>query len=332
MDLGQITMLGKGDLGPRSGQMMTAIRENTAGAGWRKVAVLTLALAAAGLPVNHFGVYALLLIVAVVVFTGEVAVRAKAWLAALAIVAVAVAGQWWLAAPRIDEGHNVFLPGAADSVLQQVLPPAVYQRMAREFDALYPPSVRCQPRSAGCWQGGHPGRAFAFSADGILHKSDLSRAAANVDFSDPIRLRLGFANERRYNWYTAAPDLHRVDRDRRFWLGLHRWHFAMPWYEMIRLPPAYVGGELCWRGEIMWEGDGGQFTALPGDHCRAIASADAGRSVFGIAIKPDTLAMDRKPPLRVRLLQVAGSALMLAAVLALLALLVRIKPRRTILP
>jgi len=300
-------------------------------AGWRKLALLLLAVAAAGLPVNHLAAYALLLIVAVIVFRGDVTARLKPWLAAMTVVIiVVVAGQWLLAPPRIDEGHNVFLPDAP--VLQAALPAPVYRRMAHEFDALYPPAVRCKPGSTGCWQKSQPAHAFAFSADGIFHKSDLSRAARAVDFSDPVRLRLGFINERRYNWYTAAPDVHRADRDRRFWMGLHRWHLAMPWYEMVRLPAAYVGGQLCWRGEIMWEGEGGQFAALPGDRCRTISSADAGRGVFGIAIKPDTLAMRLVPPWRVRLLQFAGSALALAAIVALMALLVRVRLRRTLLP
>ena len=129
MDLGQIAMLGKGELGPRAGQAMTAICEDAA--GWRKLAVLLLALAAVGLPVNHLSVYALLLIVAVVVFTGEVTARAKAWFAALAIVILAGAGQWWLAAPRVDEGHNAFLPDGSTDALQSALPPDVYRHMAR---------------------------------------------------------------------------------------------------------------------------------------------------------------------------------------------------------
>ena len=52
----------------------------------------------------------------------------------------------------------------------------------------------------------------------------------------------------------SRPTSNAPDRDRRFWMGLHRWHLAMPWFEMIRLPAAYAGGELCWRGEMMWEG------------------------------------------------------------------------------
>ncbi len=90
---------------------MTATREDDSGAGWRKLAALVLGVAVVGLPVNNLADYALLTILAVVIFSGEVRAQGRAWLAAVAIVAVAIAGQWLLAPPRIDEGHNVFLPG-----------------------------------------------------------------------------------------------------------------------------------------------------------------------------------------------------------------------------
>ena len=79
------------------------------GGGWRKLAALFLALAAIGLPVNDVGSYALLLVATVVIFSGEVRASAGAWMAAIAIVAIAVAGQFLLAPQRIEEGHNVFL-------------------------------------------------------------------------------------------------------------------------------------------------------------------------------------------------------------------------------
>jgi hypothetical protein len=304
----------------------------SAGAGWRKLAALALVVAAVGLPVNHFASYVLLLIVTVVIFTGEVSARGRPWLAAVAIVAVAVAGQVLLAPPRIDEGHNAFLPGPAGGVLQSALPRQVYRQMANEFDAQYPLALRCKPGAAGCWQRSHPARAFAFSADGIFHGSDLSRSVTAIDFTDPVWLRLGFINQLRYNWTTKAPDVHRVDRDRRFYMGLHRWHLAMPWFEMIRLPAAFAGGELCWRGELMWEGEGERFSRWPGEGCRTIEPADAGRRIFGIAIKPDTLAMRLTPPWRVWLQQIASLGLTLAAVVGLIVLLVRYQPRRTIMP
>ena len=51
--------------------------------GWRKFGVLLLGVAAVGLPVNHVGAYALLVILAVIVFSGEVSARPRPWLAAV---------------------------------------------------------------------------------------------------------------------------------------------------------------------------------------------------------------------------------------------------------
>jgi hypothetical protein len=310
--------------------MPSASEAASSGGGWGKLAALLLALAAVGLPVNDVGSYALLLLAALVIFSGAVRASAGAWAAAVAIVAVAVAGQFLLAPPRIEEGHNVFLPSPA---LEHGLPVEVYRHMANEFDAVYPPAVRCRPGSVGCWQdGGFPDSAFAFSADGIFHKTPLSRSVTALDFSDPVWLGLGFTNETRYNWYTAAPDVHRADRDRRFWMGLQRWHLTMPWFEMIRLPAAFVGGELCWRGEVMWEGAGEHFSLWPVEGCRTIETADTGRRIFGIAIKPDTLAMRLTPPWSVRIQNIAAAALAGIAVLAIVGALVRFRARHLLLP
>lgn len=300
---------------------MTVTQNARSAAGWRRLAVLVLALLVVGLPVNSLSAYALLAVVAVVAFSGDVSVRTKRWLAALVIAAVAVVGQWLLAPPRLDEGHNVFLPGPA---LQRTLPAPVYDALAKEFAARYP---QCAGQESRCQKTGRPDRAYAFSADGIFHESDASRAVTGVDFSDPVRLRLGFVNDRRYNWHAGANELQRAKRDSRFWMGFDRWQLLMPWYEMIRLPAAFAGGELCWRGDVMWESAGGGFATLPGDQCRTIAPADAGRRIFGIAVRPDTLAMSLTPPLRVSLLQGAQAALMLTAALALIVILVRVRRR-----
>ena len=80
-----------------------------------------------------------------------------------------VLAQVWLAAPRIEEGHNVFLVDGPGGALEAGLPPAVFRFMAAEFDARYPPARRCdpkQPTAAGAARG-FPTAAFAFSADGI---------------------------------------------------------------------------------------------------------------------------------------------------------------------
>jgi hypothetical protein len=314
---------------------MMATRElaSPAYGGWLKLAALLMVVAVIGLPINHIEVYGLLLVAALVIFCGEVRASKLAWSAAIAIVAIAAAGQYLLAPPRIDEGHNVFLPGGPTRALEHQLPAEVYRQMASEFDALYPPGMRCKPGSDGCWQtGGFPDAAFAFSADGIWRKSPYSRSVTELDFSDPVWLRLGFINEYRYNWYSGPPDLDRVKRDRRFWMGLHRWHLLMPWYEALRLPAAFVGGELCWRGEVMWEGADEHFSRWTGDGCRAIEPADAGRRIFGIAIKPDTLAMQVTPPWNVRLTELGAAALAAIAVLLVVGVLVRFRTRQLLLP
>ena len=307
---------------------MTA-NEDT-GAGWRKVAALLLAFAVLGLPVNTFAAYTLLAVMAVMIFSGGVRAWGIAWLAALALVAAAVYGQSLLAPPRIDEGHNVFLPGPA---LEKTLPADVYRHLKEAFDREYAVDQRCVVGSEGCWQnGGVPEMPFAFSADGIFQKSPMSRSVTGIDFSDPVWLRLGFINEVKYNWYTAGPDVHRADRDRRFYMGLNRWHLAMPWFEMIRLPAAMVGGKLCWRGDVLWEGANERFALWRGESCRDIAPNDAGRRVVGIGIKPDQLAMRLTSPWQPWLLQLARQVLLICAAAGLMVTLVRFELRRMVMP
>ena len=184
---------------------MAATLEEETGSGWRKPAALLLGVAAVGLPLNDVVGYALLVVLAVVVFSGEVSASLRAWAAAVAIIVIATAGQFWLAPPRIDEGHNVFLPGGPTGALEKGLPPEVYKFMAAEFDKQYPPDKRCTSAVTNCWTAMEfPNRAYAFSADGIFHKSDMSRSVTGLDFTDPVWLRLGFINEFKYNWYIGS--------------------------------------------------------------------------------------------------------------------------------
>ena len=80
-----------------------------------------------------------------------------------------------------------------------------------------------------------------------------------------------------------------------------RWHLAMPWFEMIRLPAAFVGGELCWRGEIMWEGADEPLFAvarsrLPCDRgCRRGAARVRHRHQAGYARHAACAAVARAP-------------------------------------
>ena len=301
---------------------------------WLKLAALILVVAALGLPVNDLFRYALLVVATVLVVAGTVSALLAPWLAALAAVALCVLGQILFSAPRIAEGHNVFLVNGPGGALEAGLPRAAFRIMAVEFDTIYPPSRRCARDQVGCWRGqAFPDRTFAFSADGIFDRAAYSRRVTGIDFSDPVGLRLGFINELGYNWNSQASDVIRARRDRRSLAFLHQWTLAMPWFVLYRFPADFVGSGLCWRGEVLWERADGTFdTITHADmQCRTLAPDDVGRDIFGVAIA-HALAMRLVPTWQVRLRQLVEPGLALIGSFAVLALLTRVRGRRVLLP
>src|SRR5262245_14197352 len=240
-------------------------------------------------------------------------------------------------APRIAEGHNVFLVDEArggGGALAAGLPRTAFRIMAVEFDTIYPPSRRCAREQVGCWRGqAFPDRTFAFSADGIFDRAAYSRRVAGIDFSDPVGLRLGFINELGYNWNSGASDVVRAHRNRSSLAFLHQWTLAMPWFVLYRFPADFVGSGLCWRGEVLWERADGTFdTITHADmQCRTLTPDDVGRDIFGVAIA-HALAMRLVPTWQVRLRQLVEPGLALIGSFAVLALPVRVRPRRVALP
>jgi hypothetical protein len=297
-------------------------------------------IAALGLPINDLPRFALLVAAAVFVFSGPVSRRPARWIAAIAAAGLCVLGQFILAAPRIEEGHNVFLVDEPGGALEAGLPAQAYRRMLALFDARYPPRRRCDPAVVGCWRSrafdmALPDRPFAFSADSIFDRAAYSRRVTGIDFADPVWLRLGFVNERRYNWYADASDIVRASRDPRFWALVHRWRLEMPWFVMYRFPADLAGSALCWRGEVLWEGAGENFSVIRHSTmaCRMLVAEDAGRRIFGLAIANDPpLAMRLEPAASLRVRQMIEPALALLGAAAVLGLLVRLRTRRAMLP
>ncbi|HEY6994984.1 MAG TPA: hypothetical protein VH397_14830 [Xanthobacteraceae bacterium] len=299
-----------------------------------KLAALVLVIVALGLPINDLFRYAVLVVATVIVVAGMVSPRRGPWLGATAAVALGVVGQIAFPAPRIEEGHNIFLLDAPGGALEAGLPAEAFRFMAAEFDAKYPRTRRCDPAQDGCWRGqAFPAQAFAFSADGVYGRPAYSRRVTGIDFADPVWLRLGFINELGYNWNSQVSDLDRASRERRSLALVHRWKLEMPWFVMYRFPAAFVGSALCWRGEVLWEGAEEHFETIShaSMQCRTLAPADIGRRIFGVAIARD-LAMQLLPTAQVRLRQLAEPALAAIAALAVLGLLVRVRARRLALP
>ena len=298
-----------------------------------------LVAAALGLPINDLVRYAILVVATVLIIVGTVSARPKLWVGSAAVVGLCVLGQVLLPAPRIEEGHNVFIVDGPGGALEAGLPAEAFRFMLAEFDARYPTERRCAAtdmRNPGCWRSrGLPDRAFAFSADGILDHPRYSRRVTAIDLDDPVWLRLGFINEARYNWDAEISDVDRASRDRRFWAFAHRWKLEMPWFVMYRFPSDFVGSALCWRGELLWEGADEHFETIShsSPRCRTLEPDDVGRRIFGVAIRQDPpLAIELKPSASIRARQLVGPLLSLLASVALVGLLVRVHPRRLVLP
>jgi hypothetical protein len=301
---------------------------------WLKFAVLVLVVAALGLPVNDLFRYGLLVIATVIVVAGTVSRRRTPWLGAVAAVVLCVLAQAWLQAPRIEEGHNVFLIDGAGGALEASLPAAAFRFMAAEFDAKYPPARRCDPAQEGCWRSqAFPRQPFAFSADGIYDRKALSRRVSAIDFSDPVWLRLGFINEHGYNWNSEVSDVTRASRARHSLALIHRWQLEMPWFVMYRFPAAFVGIALCWQGEVLWEGAEERFEPIthPAMRCRTLTPDDIGRRIFGVAIAQH-LAMRLAPSTTIRMRQLVAPGLALIGMAVVLGLLVRVRAGRLVPP
>jgi hypothetical protein len=310
---------------------------------WHRLAAFLLVVAALGLPVNDLIRYALLIFATVVIFSGSVSTNPKAWFAPVAVVVMAVLGKVLLPAPHIDEGHNVFIVDGPGGALEAGLPPEAFAFMKKLFDAQYPPERHCARETSGCWRGlGFPDRAYAFSADGIFQEHEFSRRVTGIDFTDPTWLRLGFVNERKYNWNSIYSDVDRVSRlrgaevFRHAWQAVfHPWRLLMPWYVVYRFPADFVGSKLCWTGDVLWEGANQDFMARRHFQfdCRTIEPTDVGRRIFGVAIAKDApLAMALVPTFAIRLRQWVEPLLSAFGVFLALGMLVRCERRRVVLP
>jgi hypothetical protein len=301
-----------------------------------RLAILLLVVAVLGLPIDDLVAYAVLLAAVLVVFTGTLSTDRRRWIAAVALAAAVVAGHVLWPAPRIEEGHNVFLPGPA-AAQTSGLPADVLRVLALEFDQRYPPEKRCGDPAKGCWRPDRTAEAdgYAFSADGIFDRGAYSRRVTGIDFSDPIYLRLGVINALAYAWPDGSSDITRFARDRRSLNLFDRYRATLPLFVVYRFPAPFAGSRLCWRGTVLWETAAERFDELtsPDTQCREIAADDIGRRIFGISIRSDVrLAMTLDPTRTILLHRALEWGLTLGGVIGIVILLVRIEPRRLALP
>jgi hypothetical protein len=298
-----------------------------------RLAALVLVVANLGLPINELAAYALLVAAALLILTGMPHAEPRRWLAAIALTAAVVAVHSVWPTPRIEEGHNVFLPGASAA---QSLPADVLKVLDAQFDRQYPSDKRCADPGQGCWRPDRTAEADgnAFSADGIYQHPEFSRAVTGIDFSDPAHLRLGVTNELTYGWPDNSSEIVRFDRDRRSLALFDRYRITLPLFVVYRFPTAFVGSRLCWQGTVLWEhGEGFDDLGSATTRCRDITSDDVGKRIYGLSILPDMrLGMTLVPGRTILLRRALAWGLTLASVIGVVLLLVWIEPRRLALP
>jgi hypothetical protein len=311
-------------------------RDLPAGETWRKLAALGLVIAAIGLPINHLLGYGLLAIAAVLILTGSVASDPRRWGAAALVTLAATTGHILLPAPRIEEGHNIFIGDDPATAVTSGLPQEAFRLMAAQYAAQYPTEPHCvsAPHCSRITRNAAQ-NGYAFSADGIYDHPAFSRRVSEINFSDPVAARFGVINEQIYNWPDSTTDIARFSRDRRSLNIFHRFRLTLPLFVMYRFPADFIDSALCWRGNVLWEDRTEHFTAIhhTAMSCRALAADDVGRRIFGVSILREApLAMALKPRPMIRLRRMIELGFTIIGVGGIIFLLVRIAPRRTLLP
>jgi SAM-dependent methyltransferase len=301
-----------------------------------RLVILVLVFTILGVPVTDFWRFLLLTVAVMALCFGGVRFEGRRWLAALASVAVVVAVNWLLPSPRIEEGHNVYIPvGASLDVFDKELPPDAQRQMKSIFDQSYIDDPKDLPGSPDWWQAPDfkqlPSRfvdhAFSPSSDALWQRPKYSRTVDEVDFTSQEQARIGAINRRVYNFYQLPKKtIHQSKRG--FYTSARIDRQSMPFFIMLELNDALVGGEVCWRGQTLWEGEDGKFSLV--DHakpsCRKISEQDEGKRLFALAIAPDkTLALTVSPNLGKRLALWLKAGLRIFGVLAVLLALVRIQ-------
>ncbi len=307
-----------------------------------RFAILALIILTLGIPVTELWRFLLLVVAVMALCFGSIRLETRRWLIALAAVAVVCALSFALPGPRIEEGDNVYIPvGTALDVYEAELPPDAERLMKQIFDDSYINNSKGLPGSPDWWQAEpfkqHPSpfldQAFSPSSDALLQRPKYSRSVDGVDFNSQDEARIGAIDRRVYNFYQPSSkkghqavlgfaNTARIDRD------------AMPFFAMVELNGALAGGEICWRGQTLWEGEHGKFSLVDHPHraCQPVTEQDNGERVFALSIARDKpLSFAVYPNVQQRLALCVRNAVGAIGALVVLAALVRIDGVRQIL-
>lgn len=188
----------------------------------------------------------------------------------------------------IEEGHQLFLTFLHEKEpLQELLPPAVFSFLQKEFVKQYPQEYWCKQqleKNTRCWTHWNqlPTNTHSFSTDSLWEPHRYSRIVETIDFKDIPTFRPGFVNEHitedphiintiYYDWINHPKDIQRP---------------TMPFYVFYEIPKAIVGSNLCFKGSVLLQTDKDHHVDLSSSTtvCHQILPEWVNKKVYGIAI------------------------------------------------
>tara|TARA_A100000171_G_C2133415_1_gene148276 strand:+ start:973 stop:2982 length:2010 start_codon:yes stop_codon:yes gene_type:complete len=194
-----------------------------------------------GLPLNHFGLVALLFMGLWLFGLDRFSLK-KGGIAASCLLILKIL-EGLIPHPLIEEGHNVFHPVSHTWSQTSTLPEKIQQELLNDFNKSYPPEKRCDKAIYGCWQYFiTEQKDFAWSADGYFQKTDLSRRISYIDHESLATTKIGTINDNIYNFFDFKSDVKR-----------HK----MPYYFFYSLPQAFAGSHLTITGKTFTETEEG---------------------------------------------------------------------------
>lgn len=305
------------------------------------LAIVGLVLLILGVPVTDPWCFLSMAAAIMAVCFGRIRPWGSRWWLAFAITLGIVTANWLMPGPQIQEGHNVYIPvGESLKIFQNELPAQAQAIMRNLFDRAYFENTEGLPGSPRWWQYGafteprhFTEHAFASSSDALWQNPKYSRVVDTIDFRSQDEARIGAINLSQYNFYPARtkpkfrtpPSFEtdsRIDRS------------AMPYFVMAELNANLVGGKVCWKGDVLWEGAKEEFSPAQSDTsiCRPLQEMDIGKRIFALAItRGQPLEFAVFPPWQLRLLFWAKQAIRMFGVLAVVGLLVSFDSFRQLL-
>lgn len=252
-----------------------------------KLGILALVLLVLGVPVTDFWRFLLLTTAVIAICFGQARLETFRWLIGIAFALITAATlAWLLPGPRIEEGHNVYIPiGASREIFERELPPDAERLMLAIFSQAYLEGNTSLPGLPNWWQdpkfkkfGALAKEAFAPSADALWQTPKYSRIVDGIEFHSQNEARIDIINNRAFNFYDQSRRKNQLVA-RNFNNSAQIDRAAMPFFVMFEINPSLVDGKVCWRGDVLWEKLGEQFLQLHNaDYgCAKIAKDDLGK-------------------------------------------------------